>query len=428
MISPDIVIFVLASLIKSAVVVGFMLFMVAYSVVAERRVSAMIQDRIGPNRVGIPLTNIRLWGLGQPIADGLKFLLKEEFVPAGVHKFYFLLAPALAMVPALMTIAVVPFGSTIDLRPIAVPIAEFLNSVAAGSVSIFSSFLAWVQGLFVWSDESIAASIEALNVPAVIANLDVGILFVFAIVSISVYGIVLAGWASNSKFPFLGGIRASAQMISYELSMGLAVVPIFLVVGHLNLGQIVAHQAEYGWFIFPVFSRDFLGSWLLWIPMCLSFIIFLIAAFAETNRLPFDLAECETELVGGFHTEYSAMKFALFFLGEYAAMIVVSAVMVTVFLGGWSLPLPWFNGQAVPADWPILAGAAVPAWFGLVHIGVFLAKVVVFILLFIVVRWTLPRFRYDQLMSLGWKFFIPLAFANVFLTAVILAAMHAVRL
>ncbi|MFQ3670137.1 MAG: complex I subunit 1 family protein [Verrucomicrobiia bacterium] len=402
MITPDLVVFIITSILKSAIVVGVMLFMVAYSVVAERRVSAMIQDRIGPNRVGIPLTNIRLWGLGQPIADGLKFLLKEEFTPAGVNKFYFLLAPALAMIPALITVSVIPFGSFIDLRPLGTAIASALN----------------------WTGETAEQTIAALNIPAVIANLDVGLLFVFAIVSVSVYGIVLAGWASNSKFPFLGGIRASAQMISYELSMGLAVVPIFLAVGHLNLTEIVQHQINYGWFILPLGSADALGSWLLWLPMTISFLIFLIAAFAETNRLPFDLAECETELVGGYHTEYSAMKFALFFLGEYAAMIVVSAVMVTVFLGGWSLPLPWFNGQPIPETWPFLAGAEMPAWFGLIHIGVFLAKVAAFIFLFIVIRWTLPRFRYDQLMSLGWKFFIPLGFVNIFLTAIILALLH----
>lgn len=390
-ISPEMVVFIVSSIVKSALVVGAMLTMVAYSVVAERRVSAMIQDRIGPNRVGLPLTNIRLWGLGQPIADGLKFLLKEEFTPAGVNKFYFMLAPSLAMIPALLTVSVVPFGSTIDLRCLG----------------------EWLGHARNWSE----STIQAFNIPAVIANIDVGLLFVFAIVSISVYGIVLAGWSSNSKYPFLGGIRSSAQMISYELSMGLAVVPVFMAVGHLNLGEIVQYQIDYGWLTLPIVSADPLTSWLLWIPFCFSFIIFLISAFAETNRLPFDLPEAETELVGGYHTEYSSMKFALFFLGEYAAMIVVSCIMVTVFFGGWSLPLPWFNG--LPS-----AGHEMPAWFGLVHIGVFLAKVIFFIVFFIWVRWTLPRFRYDQLMALGWKFFIPLAFANVFLTAAILLFTH----
>jgi NADH-quinone oxidoreductase subunit H len=402
-------VFIFSSIAKSAVVVGVVLGMVAYSVVAERRFSAMIQDRIGPNRTGIPLTNIRLFGLGQPIADGLKFLLKEEFTPAFVNKFYFTLAPALAMIPALVTLAVIPFGSTLDLRPLAAAVGE-----------------GWG-----WTAETV----EAFNIPAVIADLDIGLLFIFAIVSISVYGIVLAGWASNSKFPFLGGIRASAQMISYELSMGLAVVPVFLLVGHLNLGNIIDYQIENGWLAFPLAGPMTLESLLFWAPLFLSFILFLVAAFAETNRLPFDLAECETELVGGYHTEYSAMKFALFFLGEYAAMIVASAVMVTVFLGGWSLPLPWFNGLPMPVESfqllglsiPVpaaLAGMAVPWWFGLVHILVFVGKVALFIFFFIWVRWTLPRFRYDQLMNLGWKVFIPLGFVNIFIAAFILAILR----
>jgi NADH-quinone oxidoreductase subunit H len=402
---PDLV-FILTSLLKCALVVFVVLTAVAYTVVAERRVSAFIQGRVGPNRVGIPLggstiagfkmPDLRVWGLGQPIADGLKFILKEEFIPASVNKFYFMLAPALAMIPALLTICVVPFGSSIDLRPLASIAVEKFN--------------------LDWS----AATIEAFDFPAVIANVDVGILFVFAIVSISVYGIVLAGWASNSKFPFLGGIRASAQMISYELSMGLAVVPIFLIISQLNLGEIIRFQATDGWLALPFIApldalkEKTFFDWLLWIPLFISFIIFLVAAFAETNRLPFDLAECETELVGGYHTEYAAMKFALFFLGEYAAMIVVSSVMVVLFFGGWSLPFPWFDG--LPCG-----DAAVPWWFGFIHIGVFCAKVCAFLFFFIWIRWTLPRFRYDQLMDLGWKFFIPLGFANIFLAAFIIA-------
>ena len=400
-------VFILSSLVKCGLVTGILLGLVAYSVVAERRFSAWIQDRIGPNRVGLPLggvrignftvPNWRLFGLGQPIVDGLKFILKEEYTPDHVNKFYFTLAPMLAMVPALLTIAVVPFGSSIDLRPIA----------------------EWVGGFFDWSAETIAA----FDIPAVIANVDVGVLFVFAIVSISVYGIVIAGWASNSKFPFLGGIRSSAQMISYELSMGLAVVPVFLVIGNLNLSAIIDHQIQHGWLVLPLGSWT-LESWLLAAPLLLAFLIFLVSAFAETNRLPFDMPECETELVGGYHTEYSAMKFALFFLGEYAAMIITSAVMVTLFFGGWSLPLPWFNGQPVPETWPFLAGQAMPWWFGIVHVGIFLSKMAAFVAFFIWVRWTLPRFRYDQLMGLGWKFFIPLGLANVLLTAAIIAILH----
>lgn len=388
------------ALVKGGVVVGILLGLVAYSVVAERRFSAWIQDRIGPNRVGIPLTNIRLAGLGQPIADGLKFLLKEELIPGSVNKFYYVLAPMLAMIPAILTVSAVPFGSVIDLKPV----GEFLG------------------GLFHWPQDAI----DVFRTPAVIADLSVGILFVFAIVSISVYGVVLAGWASNSKYPFLGGIRSSAQMISYEISMGLAVVPVFLLVGQLNLGEIVRYQAAHGWLAFPILPNPAsLKAWVLWLPFFVSFLIFLISAFAETNRLPFDLAECETELVGGYHTEYGGMKFALFFLGEYAAMIVVSSMIVTLFLGGWSLPLPWFNGLPIPEGFWIKAwaGAGVPGWFWPVHILVFLGKMAFFMFLFIWVRWSLPRFRYDQLMGLGWKFFIPIALANVMLTALLLALM-----
>jgi NADH-quinone oxidoreductase subunit H len=386
-------IFILGSAVKTGAMIGTILFMVSYTVMAERRVCGLIQDRIGPNRVGIPFTNIRIWGLGQPIADALKLMLKEDFTPSHVNKLYFTLAPALAMMPSLITICVIPFADSLDLRPVA--------ALAAQHWPVIEPF------------------VQSFNFTGVIANLDVGLLFVFAVVSLSVYGIVLAGWASNSKYPFLGGIRASAQMISYELCMGLAVVPIFMLVGNLNLTKIVEYQIQNGWFAFPFSSHNWV-NWVYWIPLGISFLLFLVSAFAETNRLPFDLAECETELVGGYHTEYSSMKFALFFLGEYAAMIAVSSVMVTIFFGGWSLPLPWFNGSAMPAGIAHLGGQAMPWWFGFIQIGVLVAKIAVFLFLFIWVRWTLPRFRYDQLMSLGWKFMIPLGFINIFLTAVLM--------
>jgi NADH-quinone oxidoreductase subunit H len=390
------VVFLLASMVKAVAVAVTVLVLVPGSVTAERRLSAWMQDRLGPNRVGIPFTEIRLFGLGQALADAAKFLLKEQFVPASVNKFYFNLAPILAMVPALVTVAVIPFSPGFDLRPIA----------------------SWIAPQLGWE----AATVEAFQISGVIANLDIGLLFVFAVISLSVYGIVLAGWASNSKYPFLGGIRSSAQIISYEIAMGASVVPVFLVTGHLNLGKIVDYQVQHGWLAFPSFSD---GIWGILLGGCLafSFLVFLIASFAETNRLPFDLPEAETELVGGYHTEYSGMRFALFFLGEYAAMVSASAIMVTVFLGGWSLPLPWFNGQPMPESifgmalpaW--LASQAMPWWFGFLSVGVFLAKILFFIALFIVIRWTLPRFKYDQLMSLGWKVFIPLAFANIFIVA-----------
>ena len=277
--------FIITSLLKIlGILFVVILPMVSYAVYAERRVSALIQDRLGPNRVGPA-------GLFQPIADMFKLLLKEDFTPRAANTFYYWLAPCLAVMPAIITIAVVPFGSTL------------------------------------------------FGVPMVIADINVGILFVFAIASLGVYGIVIAGWASNSKYPFLGGIRSSSQMISYELSLGLAVIPVFLVVGNLRLTSVVRYQIEHGWLIAP-FVGDWMNpwKWLLAIPMIISFVVFMIAIFAETNRLPFDLPEAEQELAGGYNTEYSSMKFALYFLGEYAAMITGSAVIVTLFFGGWHLP------------------------------------------------------------------------------------------
>ena len=352
----------LAAVVKVVVFVFLTILpLVAIAVWMERRVSAAIQDRLGPNRVG-PM------GLLQPMADGIKFLLKEDFTPKHVRKSYYWLAPALTMVPALVTCAVIPFGS------------------------------------------------KLFGEKMVIADLNVGPLFVFAVASLAVYGIVLAGWSSNSKYPFLGGVRSTSQMISYEIALGLSMIPILMIYGDLNLGRIVQHQAENGWALFPLWGDGMGENLLLWIPVTISFVVFTTAMFAETNRLPFDLPECETELVAGYHTEYSSMKFALFFLGEYAAMIIGSGLAVTLFLGGWSLPFGWLRPESLGAD--------VPWWVGVIHIATFFAKVVGFILFFIVVRWTLPRFRYDQLMDLGWKFFLWLALANVVLTAVLLYWIH----
>jgi NADH-quinone oxidoreductase subunit H len=345
--------FLFSSLIKIVALLAVVLGIMNYAVYAERRISALIQDRLGPNRVGPA-------GLFQPIADAMKFLLKEDFTPAHVNTFYYWLAPCLAMIPAITTLAVVPFGSTL------------------------------------------------FGVPMVIADINVGVLFVFAIASLGVYGIVLAGWSSNSKYSFLGGVRSSSQMISYELSLGLAVVPVFLLVGQLRLTEIVRYQIEHGWLIAP-FVGDWGNGhkWLLAIPMFISFVVFTIAIFAETNRLPFDLPEAETELVGGYHTEYGSMKFGLFFLGEYVAMITGSAIIVTLFLGGWHFP-------GVPD------GSHGWGW-GLVNIFIFFSKVVTLLFCFIWVRWTLPRFRYDQLMRLGWVFFFEIALVNIFLAAIIIA-------
>ncbi len=328
--------FVLFSALKIICVFAVVMAAVAYAVLAERKISACIQDRIGPNRVGPG-------GLLQPVADGVKAFLKEDFTPAHVRKAYFWLAPMITMIPSLLVLAVIPFGSQLG-------------------------------------DQKM-----------VIADLNVGILYTFGIISLGVYGIVLAGYASNSKYPFLGGIRSSAQMISYEIAMGMSVIPVFLIVGDLNLSRVIEHQAQHGWMIF-------------YAPV--SFVIFLIAAFAETNRLPFDLPESEQELVAGYNTEYSSMKFALFFMGEYANMIAASAMMVTLFLGGWTLPLA---GLDKPATGSIV--------IGLVQIAIFLGKVGVLMGLFIWVRWMWPRFRYDQLMDLGWRRFLPLALANIVVTA-----------
>ena len=328
--------FLLFSFLKIMIVFGAVMTMFAYSVMAERRISAFIQDRVGPNRVGP-------FGLLQPLADGVKAFLKEDFTPDHVRKGYFWLAPAITMIPAFLTIAIIPFGSTLGSQRM------------------------------------------------VIADLNVGILYTFGIVSLGVYGIVLAGYASNSKYPFLGGIRSSAQMISYEIAMGMSVIPLFMLVGDLNLSKVIEWQANNGWLI-------------LYAPFC--FLIFLVSAFAETNRLPFDLPESETELVGGYNTEYGSMKFALFFMGEYANMIAASAMMVVLFFGGWTLPF-----LSTPAN-TVLAG--------LVHIGVFLAKLGLFMVIFIWSRWMLPRFRYDQLMDLGWRRFVPFALANIVFYALVL--------
>jgi NADH-quinone oxidoreductase subunit H len=345
--------FIIFSAVKIAIVIGVVQGMVAYAVLAERKISAWIQDRVGPNRAAPPFVKaipglgpfMTRLGLFQPLADGLKFMLKEDFTPAGVRKMYFWLAPAIAVIPSMLVIAVIPFGSQLGQQQM------------------------------------------------VIADLNVGILYTFGIVSLGVYGIVLAGYAANSKYPFLGGIRSSAQMISYEISMGMSVIPVLLIVGNLNLSQIIGWQAQHGWLA-------------LYSPV--SFIIFLVASFAETNRLPFDLPEAETELVGGYHTEYSSMKFALFFLGEYSNMIASAGMMVTLFFGGWTLP---FWGLDHPAA---------NLGMGLVQILVFLVKMLLFMGLFIWVRWMFPRFRYDQLMDLGWRKFVPLALANILVTAVVL--------
>ncbi|MDQ3650787.1 MAG: NADH-quinone oxidoreductase subunit NuoH [Acidobacteriota bacterium] len=313
------------------------LMIVAYTVLAERRILALIQGRLGPNRVGYG-------GVLQPFADLLKFILKEEVIPDQASKFFYLLAPIIAITAALMTIIVYPFGPTVNL--------PFFGPVKL-----------------------------------VIAQFDIALLYVLGITSVGVYGIMLAGWASNSKYSLMGGLRASAQMISYELSLGLSLVGVVLMSGTLDLYSVVEQQS------------GFFGLHWNIIYQPLGFIIYLISAIAETNRVPFDLPEAETELVAGFHTEYSALKFALFFMAEYVNMFTVSVLATTLFLGGW-------NGPGV-ATFPVLG------------VFYFLGKIIFFLFLYIWLRGTLPRFRFDQLMNFGWTFLLPAAILNIVLTATV---------
>ena len=328
---------------------------VAYTVLAERKVLGWIQGRIGPNRVGP-------WGVLQPFADLLKFIFKEDLVPDKSTKFVYILAPIVALTCALLPIVLYPFGPAIT--------------------TVDWSFLPYGLGDGV------------TTLPLTIARIDVGVLFVLGITSVGVYGIALAGWSSNNKYSLMGGLRSSAQMISYELAMGASVIGAVMLAGTLDLNGIIEAQTRspFRWFIIPQF---------------IGFFVFLIAAFAETNRVPFDLPEAETELVAGFHTEYSALKFALFFMAEYVNMFTVSMMCTVLFLGGWYVPgLSYlFEPGSIP--------------YALVSHLVFIGKICSFLFLYIWIRGTLPRFRFDQLMNFGWKFLLPVALANVVLTIVV---------
>lgn len=337
---PSTGVFIVASLVKMIAIFTIYMVGVAYSTFAERRISAWIQDRHGPNRVG--------WqGLLQVAADGVKNIMKEETYPGAAYKPLFILAPMLAFIPAMLTWAVIPFAS-----PLPTP----------------------------WG-----------RIDMVVADLPIGYLFTLAISSVGVYGIVLAGWSSNNKYALLGGLRASAQMVSYELAMGMSTVCVLLLAGNVALSEIIQQQQAMGW------------NALLLSVACF---IFLIAAFAETNRVPFDLPEAESELIAGYHTEYSAMKFSMFPIAEYANMITASALMATLFFGGWDIPFTtWDN---VP-PWTVLKTV--------LTFGAFATKVLFFMFFYIWIRWTLPRFRYDQLMSLGWKVLLPLALAYIIVVA-----------
>jgi NADH-quinone oxidoreductase subunit H len=320
--------------VKIALFFFVMLTTVAYMTWVERRVSAWIQDRRGPNRVG-------WFGLLQPLADGIKFLFKEDVVPPHAFRPLYLMAPAMIFVPALVTFAVVPVG----------PVLRAFG----------------------------------LDIPLQIADVDNGILIILAFSSVGVYGIALAGWASNNKYSLMGGLRSSAQLISYELAMGLSIVGVLMTAGSLRLQDVVAYQAQHGWNI-------------LWqLP---GFLIFLTAAFAETNRLPFDLPEAETELVAGYHTEYSGMRFSMFYMAEYANMVTASALAATLYCGGYHVPGLALLGLPEPAA-------------ALAQVLAFALKVGFFLFVYVWVRWTVPRFRYDQLMDLGWKVLLPVSLAHI---------------
>ena len=339
------VIDILIPLIKIVVVVFLVILpTVMLLTLAERRVSAFIQDRLGPNRVGPQ-------GILQPIADGLKFFLKEDLIPSHVDRFLYLLSPAIILTPALMTFAVVPFGDQLT---------TFIGD-------------------------------KLVTIRFQIADLNVGILYIVSIASLGVYGLVVGGYSSNNKYSLLGGLRSSAQMISYELPLGLAIVSVVMMTGSLRLQDIVVDQYH------------------LWnvVRQPLAFIIFTVAAFAETNRLPFDLPEAEQELVGGYHTEYSSMKFASYFMAEYSNMITSAALITTLFFGGWHVPFGILDMLNLPV-----------VWEQIVQILAFVVKTGFFLFLFLWVRWTLPRFRFDQLMNLGWKSLIPLGLLNIVLTSI----------
>ena len=343
--------------LKVTLIFGIVMVVVAYVTLAERRISAWIQDRNGPNRVGP-------FGLLQPIADGIKNIVKEETLPATASRFFFVLAPILVLVPSLVTFAVIPIAA-----PLPTP----------------------------WG-----------VVDMIIADVPIGILYVLAFSSLAVYGVVLGGWSSNNKYAFLGGLRASAQMVSYEVALGLSLIAVLMLTGNVTLPEMVAQQQIGVWYAFP---------------LSLAFFLFVISAFAETNRLPFDMPEAESELITGYHTEYSAMKFSAFMISEFGHMVTASALMATLFLGGWDIPFVtfddvfWRDGQLVSgfdaAGAPILA---TPTWWKtLLTFGMFAIKTGFFLVLYIWIRWTLPRFRYDQVMALGWKVMLPTALAYAML-------------
>lgn len=347
---------IIEPLLKIALLIAGLMTAAAYLVLVERWIAAWVQDRLGPNRVGIPLTKIRLFGLGQPIADGVKLIFKEQLLPSRVDKALFVVAPISIFVAAIAAFAVIPFGSEIP-------------------ASLFPTSWGITQPI-------------ALEVAP---SIDVGMIYVFALGSIAVYGVVLGGWASNNKYSFLGGMRSSAQLISYELPLGLGILGVVAVTGSLRLDTIVAHQAQTGVWNFCT--------------QPLGFVVFCVAGFAEAARLPFDLPEAEQELVGGYHTEYSGIKMMMYMVAEFLHMVIASFLIVLLFLGGWHL---WgVTGSGDAAGWMMV----------LLRVIVLLAKVMGVILFFMLARWSWPRFRFDQLMDIGWKVMIPWGLVNFVVVA-----------
>jgi len=336
--------FIIEKFILVAVIFGISLVIAMYSTYAERKVAAYLQDRLGPDRAGP-------FGILQPLADGVKMFMKEEIIPTTSNKWLFIIGPGLALLCACIGTAVIPWGSPMEI---------------GGKV-----------------------------VPLQVADINVGVLYIFGVVSLGVYGVMIGGWASNNKYSLLSAIRAASQNISYEIAMGLSIIALLLMTNTLSLKTIVEQQHGLNWNV--------------WYQP-LGFLIFMICSFAETNRAPFDLPECETELIGGYHTEYSSMKLGFYLFAEYINMFVSSAVMATLYFGGYNYP-----------GMDYMATLLGPTWAPLFGVGVFFLKIVFFIFFFMWVRWTIPRFRYDQLMNLGWKGLIPLAIANIIITGVVIA-------
>jgi NADH-quinone oxidoreductase subunit H len=357
--------FVVATILKTLVFFVLLLLGVALATYMERKVAGFMQDRSGPNRVG-PL------GILQVMADGLKFILKEEVTPGAAHKKFFVLAPALALFPATVLFGVIPLASPLPTR---------------------------------WG-----------RVDMIVADVPIGFLYVLAIASLSVYGVVMAGWSSNSKYSFLGGLRGSAQMISYEIGLAMSLVPVLMLAGNVEMPVVVSMQQSFA------AGPATYGMWFV-LPLMVSGFFFMVSGLAETNRVPFDLPEAEAEIVGGYHTEYSSMKFGMFFLGEYFHLITTGGLITIFFLGGWDIPFWQGDNIRVLADGTVIGD---PAWWKtLLTLLAFTAKTVFFVAFFMFVRWTIPRFRYDQLMDLGWKVFIPALMAYIMLMAVAIFALDA---